>query len=403
MTKNKNEQGNFLPSIRRKFNRLVFKTKAAIFTEAATPRILAPAVIGTGFLAATWAGLWTVLPLEAKIIGVVAFAAAAAIAPLVIRSGSLWVKKDDAVKRLDNSVNSKHKPAETLASEVTSAPQASGDNATERALYDRHVKRTWDEWGDKLKAGWPKLNLNKYDPLRLRYALPVCAAVAAYSAGDNREAYLQDAFNWQRPAAPVEPLDIRAWVTPPNLAHLAPQYLDTTVYPYVAPVEGEEETAAPQDATPALDVNAHEGSLLTIVVVGNNAAITVNGSALEPTNIITSDEDAALSSYEYEISLAEGQLDIGIEGRSIWNIAITPDDDPNANIVDIAPDTENPSTLRVVCQAGDDIGVEGGQLVLRVPGVQAAPETEDGARPVPTLDAAQLPTISLPRGRICTP
>jgi hypothetical protein len=405
MTKNnKKDQGKFLPSIRRKFNRLVFKAKAAIFTEAAAPRIIAPAVIGTGFLAATWAGLWTILPLEAKIIGVVAFAAAAAAAPLIIKSGSLLVRKKDAIKRLDNSVKDKNKPAETLASQVTKAPQSSIDDTEQQALYDRHVKRTWDQWGDKFKVGWPKLNLNKYDPLRLRYVLPICAAATAFHAGDNREAYLQDAFNWQHPPAPVEPLDIRAWVTPPNLAHLAPQYLDTTVYPYIPPAEGEEDRAITTVSEPSapIDVSVHEGSILTIVVVGDDAAITVNGSVLSPSNVIVSDEDSSISSYEYEINLAEGEMAIEIEGRSVWNIDITADANPVTDILDIAPDEQNPNALRVICEAGDDIAVEGGQLILRVPGGEQNTQA-GGDDAVEALEGAQLPTISLPRGRVCTP
>lgn len=410
MTNNNKTRGNVLPRIRRKFNHLVFKARTALFTEAAVPRIIAPAVIGTGFLAATWVGLWTILPLEAKIIGVVAFAAAAAIAPLAIRSGSLLIRKKDAIKRLDSSVDSKTRPAETLAADVTNPPQIADKNIEAKELYDRHLQRTWNKWGDKLKVGRPRLNLNKYDPLRLRFVLPLFAAMSAFHAGDNRNAYLQEAFNWQRPIPPVQPLDIRAWVSPPGLPHLAPQYLDTAVYPAQPTTEGESAIAAPtpQEDAPTLDVTVHEGSVLTVIVVGNNAAITVNGEAITPSNIITGDQEGSEASYEYQVPLAQGRLNIDIEGHNVWSIDVTSDDDPNANIVDISPDEQNPSALRVICQAGDDYGVEGGQIILRAPqGTDAAPSHEgnDGATATDgsSLDSAQLPTISLPRGRICTP
>lgn len=414
MTNNNKDRGEKLSlrSIRSKFNKLVRRATLATFVERATPKVIAPAIIGSGFLAVTLAGLWTVLPLEAKIIGVVAFAAATAISPFLVKSGSLLVRKKDAIKRLDQDVDANIRPAEVLSGRLTKTA-----DDQEQGLWNAHIQKTWANWGHKLKAKAPHLNLNKYDPYRLRYVAPLCAALAAGIAGENRQTYLTDAFNWERPIPPAEPIDVLAWITPPDLPHLAPEYLDTRVITAEAPNEqasnqeveaedGVQITPEPIYAT----ATAHENSTLTIVIAGGDASVSVNGDIITPNQVLGDqgeDRDADLISTEYIIPLIEGEMSIQVEGGPSWMITVIPDDAPFALINEARPNADNPQSIDIICTADDDYGLSTGRIILRAPTQgepsDDAPSVEDGQDTDIGLGAAELPTITLPRNRICAP
>lgn len=363
-----------------KFNWLVFKARAAIFWERSWPRLVPALCVGGAFLSASWVGLWHVLPVEAKVAGVVAFAAAAVVAPMLVKTGSLLVSKTDALKRLDKNTQSGRRPAQTLNDKLESEEQGS------EAVWKLHLKSIWDEWGDKFRAGRPRPNMAKRDPYKLRFIVPACVLLTAATAGDQHYERVAEAFNWQAPVAAPVPLDVKAWVTPPEQIDVLPVYLRA----------GDGADTGQKEA-----IKVHERSVLTLTVSGGLTDVMVNGVAVpqEQIKIIkapSEDGDSSSASTQYEIPLSQGELEIRVANGPVWKFAVTDDHDPSVGIlaVDRSPREGFENTLRVRCDAEDDFGITGGRIVMTPPSGTANPQAQP-------LDAAQIPAITLPRHKLC--
>jgi len=315
-------------TISAKFNRLIRKAQGSLLVERFMPKALPPLLIGGAFLTASWLGLWHVLPLEAKIIGVVAFAAAAAISPLIVKSGSLLVSRKDAAKRIDELSGDHTRPARTLNDKLGSAgpkdPQA-------EAIWTLHLSRIWDKWAGRLQAGSPKPDLNKRDRYKLRYIVPVCVALSAVVAGEQRNDRLAEAFDWTAPVVPVAPLEVRAWVTPPTNIQTAPIYLRTNAS---APAPATDGTDNPANAGLAV----HKQSVLTVVVNGGTTRVLVNGEEVPVHRIIrTRGQTEAEASIQYEAVLREGDVTVVVENGPTWSFTVAPDNSPAVAIQSIEP------------------------------------------------------------------
>lgn len=364
-------------SIASKFNRLVMRARSVLLTERALPKVIAPLTVAGGFLAASWVGLWHVLPLEAKIIGVVAFAAATVAVPFLVRSGSLWITRKDAAKRIDEVSGDHTRPARTLADRINTVAPDQDPGA--KAVWDLHTARIWNNWGQNFKTGKPKPDLNRYDPLRMRYIVPVCVALSAVAAGDQRGPNLAAAFDWTRPPPPPITLDVRAWVTPPANIDATPVYL--------------------REGTGA-DLAVHKQSILTVVVSGGNTHVTINGQDVPLTRTIRT-RGQEETSAQYEAVLGEGPVTVQIENGPTWTFNVAPDTGPRVNIEGVeqrVPQNGTEPVIALTCSANDDYGLREGEIIIRVP-----PQNPTGAeadQPVP-LGSSALPSVRLPRHRLC--
>jgi hypothetical protein len=355
------------------FGRAVRRSRAVLFLERAVPRVLPPLYTSGIFLSASWAGLWLPLPPAARIAGVVAFAAAFLASPLLAKTKTLLVSKDDALKRLDSNAGDPTRPAQTLGDKPSAgSPQGAKD------LWNLHLSRTWDKWGGKFEAGRPNFDLATRDPYYLRFIVPVLLLLSGALAGEQRMGRLTSAFNWSAdPSAATvqpsfQPLKIRAWVTPPDNIDTAPLYL----------------TEATRDDTQGgKKLVVHEKSVLTLLLGGPNK-VTVNGEDLEIKKVIMPKTPTEKPTYQYDIPMTSENTVISINGGPTWNFSVTQDQSPTVTLDTVSPNEKNIKSLDVTCAANDDYGVREGEVVMRIPG-GAAP----GATPLPS---GKLPPIVLP-------
>lgn len=359
-----------------KFERAVRRSRAVLFLERAVPRALPPLYTGGIFLSASWAGLWLPLPPAARIAGVVAFAAALAASPLLAKTKSLLVSRDDALKRLDANAGDPARPAQTLGDRPSP-----GSPESAKELWNLHLVRTWEKWGGKFDAGRPDINLAARDPYYFRYTVALAMAITAALAGEQRIERITEAFNWTappaaaQPAAPAAqqaPVKVKAWITPPDDIDAAPLYLN-------------EDTRDQTQGGSRLA--AHESSLMTIQVEGENK-VTVNGEALAAKKVITPRTAEGKPVYQYETTLTREDTAVEIAGGPAWKISVTQDHNPSVTLDKVSPNEKNVKSLDVTCAAKDDYGVKEGEVIIRIPGGQAP-----GATPLPS---GKLPPIPLP-------
>ncbi len=357
------------------FGRAVRRSRAVLFLERAVPRALPPLYTSGIFLSASWAGLWLPLPPAARIAGVVAFAAALAASPLLAKTKSLLVSRDDALKRLDANAGDPTRPAQTLGDRPSP-----GSPESAKELWNLHLVRTWEKWGGKFDAGRPNINIAARDPYYFRYTVALAMAITAAMAGEHRVERITEAFNWASPPAAAQPaastqqapVKVKAWVTPPDNIDAAPLYLN----------EGT------RDQTQGgSKLSAHESSIMTIQVEGENK-VTVNGEALTAKKVITPRAAGGKPTYQYEVTLTKEDTVVEIANGPTWKLAVTQDHDPSVTLDRVSPNEKNIKSLDVTCAAKDDYGVKEGEVVIRIPGGQAP-----GATPLPS---GKLPPIPLP-------
>jgi len=372
------------PQIAAKFNRIVRRAQAAILWERLWPKTVP--VLGTGalFMSASWAGLWGVLPPEGKIAGVLLFSAAALAAPFLVKSGSLRVTRSEAIRRIDKNHGEERRHAQTLNDRLN---ESYPEDAQE--LWKLHVKNTWEKSQDKLKAGKPSPGMNRRDPFSIRYALIAATIITGAIAGDQRFERVSEAFNWSAPVAPIPRLEVRAWVNPPELINRRPTPLQDR-----GPRSAEE---AAQDK-----INVHQSSLLTIVVAGTEARVTINGETVPLKQTIGTAEGLAegRQGYQYEVTLPPGEIHVKVENGPDWVFDVPRDHAPQVDVNTVRTVKDNepgaPPRLQIECSAEDDHGVKEGEVIIRQPGN----DNDEGATPLPSSTLGPIP---LPRGSICAP
>jgi hypothetical protein len=371
-TSQKREVTEQIGKMKRQFNRAVRRSRGVIFAERLWIRA-APSlgVIGL-FLTASWAGVWKSAPPELRIAGVAAFTLSALAAPMLCKTGSLRVKKKEAIDRLDENSGDPTNPAGTISDKLDerSTPQ-------EQKLWDLHQLNVWDKHGSRLKAGCPQPNLGKYDRFGLRYFITAAAIGSAIIAGDDLKTNLTQAFNWKSPPVVAElppPLSLRATITPPDGIEAYPVYL----------------TEKSLDHTQGgKRLRAHEKSMLTIMTMGRKAKITVNEKQLELKRTINPHaEDKNKLTYQYEIQLEDEDAVVSIEDGPRWHIMVTPDNPPRMVIKNIRLHPDNPHKLIIDVESEDDFGLAEGKVRMRV-----ANQNPD-AKPLPS---GALPGIYLSR------
>lgn len=368
MTGTKNDDFETLTA---KFGRAVRNARAVVFMERAVPRILPPLYTGGLFLSASWAGLWAPLPVEARIAGVLGFSVALAASPFFAKTKTLLVSKDDALRHLDDKIGDPQRPAQTFGDTLG---EHHSDNT--RALWELHLTRIWDKWGDQFVAGKPQINLAKQDPYHLRYAVSLALVITAAMASGQHIERISDAFDWTKPPTPAEierqeaAMQIRAWVTPPDNIDRAPVYLNETV----------------RDHTQGGNkLEAHKNSTLTIILYGESRRVQINGENVAVAKIIPPKSAKDLTGYQYEIQLQDETSLIAIENGPKWHFEITPDNAPEGSVNTIQPNDKNVRSLNLNCTAKDDFGVVEGEVVIILPGTDpdATPLSSGTIQPIP--------------------
>ncbi len=363
-----------------KFGRAVRNARAVLFIERAVPRIMPPLYTSGLFLSASWAGLWAPLPVEARMAGVLAFAVALVASPLFAKTKNLIVTKDDALRHLDDKIGDPSRPAQTLGDHL-----GEGNSPATKALWDLHLTRIWEKWGDQFDAGKPQIDIAARDPYKFRYSVALAMVLTAAMAGGQHFERVADAFDWTKQPVPEDAakqaaaLQIKAWVTPPDNINVPPLYLNESVRDHT------------QGGSKLI---AHKNSVLTILVSGKELNIQLNGQTVPlQKSIAPRSSHQGLTTYQYEIPLSEESSIVTIENGPKWQFEVTPDNAPDVSVNKIEPNDKNVRALDLTCTAKDDFGIIEGEVIITLPGAQAP-----GATPLPSGKLTPLP-IPAP----CTP
>ena len=371
---------NDVETLTSKFGRAVRNARAVLFIERAIPRIMPPLYTSGLFLSASWAGLWAPLPVEARMAGVLTFAAALVASPLFAKTKTLLVSKDDALRHLDDKIGDPSRPAQTLGDHL-----GEGHSPATKALWDLHLTRMWEKWGDQFDAGKPQIDIAARDPYKFRYGVTLALVITAFMASGQHVERITDAFNWTKPPVPEETvkkaaaLQVRAWVTPPDNIDMPPLYLNESVRDHT---QGGNKLVA------------HKNSVLTILVSGEERKIQLNGqTAPLKKSIAPRSADQGRTTYQYEIQLSEKDSVVTIENGPKWQFEVTPDNAPDVSVNKVEPNDKNIRALDLTCTAKDDFGITEGEVIITLPGAQPP-----GATPLPS---GKLPPLPIPAP--CTP
>jgi hypothetical protein len=239
--------------------------------ERLWPALASLAVALGVFLAASWAGLWLVLPPMGRAIALfilVVLIAVAAVPLLRFRLPSTF----DGLRRLDRGSGLKHRPATALADEL-----ASGENdQVSAALWRAHVEQAVRA-ANALKAGTPRPRLPVFDPIAVRALVVLLVAATFFAASGERVRRITAAFDW---AGVVQAKNFRvdAWVTPPAYTAKPP-----VILPGIR--AGEPHQAALIQTVPTgsvLVIRASGASRLDIVTSGGLAEASREGAPTPP-------------------------------------------------------------------------------------------------------------------------
>ena len=367
------------------YETLLSRTRRAMTTGNVWNHIAVPAAITTGlFLSTTWVGLWAALPQLARITITLAFAGKGLIA--IFKSCGdkvIFTDRRTAAKTLDLQLGDPQD--EPMRAITRTLPEESPEK--DYAPWNLHRERLWQEWGNKITAPKPDIDFSDRKH-KILYAVAFCTAVSGFIAGDQRMERLKDMFNISAttppaasvalppqelesdpPKAEIEdaaPLEVRAWIAPP------PRIFSSGVLYLTDGNQGE------------ASLSAHRNSTLKIEVRNRPAAVLLNGNRMEPIE----NPMAGQMSVHYEVVLPQGEYEIQVEGGPSWRVSVTPDEAPNVDLHDAAPDPIEPGALKLHYQAEDDFGIVNQSVRIKL---KDHPDAASGH----ALPSSELPTINI--------
>ncbi|MCC6949564.1 MAG: TIGR02302 family protein [Bradyrhizobiaceae bacterium] len=355
------------------------RARRALFWERLWPLLAAIAVAAGLFLAASWAGLWLMLPPLGRIAGLVLFALIL-IASFVPAIRLRIPNVGEGLRRLDRGSGLEHRPATAI---TDTRATGTGDPVAD-ALWRAHRDRT-AEAARKLRAGWPRPHLAVLDPFALR-ALVLLAVIATFfMAEGERRSRIIAAFDWRGVVAP-KLYRVDAWVTPPAYTGRAPVLLPGIRHD--APAPGE---------TAAISVPA--GSEVVVRTNGLDAvSLAVKGDLAEQES--EAPRIAADGSTERHFKIGgDGTLAVnGLPAGAVtWSFRAIPDRAPSIAFAR-DPQVMGRAMLSLAYKVEDDYGVVSAEARFSDPQVK---RREGAPEPRPLIGAPEFP-LSLPQARTRT-
>ena len=153
--------------------RAVQRAQLAIAWERLWPSLARMLTVAGLFLAASWAGVWMVVPFAVRIASVAVFAIAG-IAALVPLLRFRWPSREEALRRLDLDSGIAHRPATALTDTLNT------DDPVALALWSAQRARMRASL-DRIRARLPSPDLPRHDPWALR-----AAAITLSSSGSRQ-------------------------------------------------------------------------------------------------------------------------------------------------------------------------------------------------------------------------
>jgi len=202
------------PSKPAPFERLVRRARGVLLIERIWPFVVGFGMLASGFLALSFTGVWLVLPVMGREIGVAIFVVAAL--ALTYRATQLrWPARSEAVRRLDAEAPG------ALSIAAAYEDRAVLGDVRSNALWAEHRRRLAQKL-KLLRPPQPKSDLARRDPFALRAAIVLALAGTAIVAGDERELRLRAAFDFKVPAQAVAAARLDGWINPPLYTQKAP-------------------------------------------------------------------------------------------------------------------------------------------------------------------------------------
>jgi len=189
--------------------------------ERGWPPFVWTVAVAVLFLAVSWLGLWQFAPREARIAGVVLFAAGLGVtlAPLFRLRRP---KTRDISARLDRDAGTELRPASGLTDTL-----ANDKDPVARALWAAHQARL-AALVKKIRVSPPAPRMAERDPYALRFGVALVAFAAAVAAGPELYGRFAAAFDWRDggEAAAAAASRIDAWIDPPAYAARPPLVIE---------------------------------------------------------------------------------------------------------------------------------------------------------------------------------
>ena len=326
------------------------------------------------FLAASWAGLWLVLPPMGRAIALFVLTVLIAVAAVPLFRFRL-PSTFDGLRRLDRGSGLAHRPATALADELGAGER----DQVSLALWRAHVEQALRA-ANALKAGTPRPRLHLFDPIAVRALVLLLVAATFFAASGERIKRIAAAFDW---AGVVQAKNFRvdAWVTPPTYTGKPPLIL-----PGVR--AGETHQAAAIQTVPAgsvLVIRASGANGLEVVTSGGIAAASREGAPTPPAGT----EEHRYTITDRATATLRGLLDDDVT----YTFAAIPDRAPTIALTK-DPEPQARGSLQLAYKIEDDYGVTGAQAIFTLK-QKAGP---DGQAPRPLYGAPDFPLV-LPQAR----
>ena len=340
----------------------------AIAWERGWPHLARLLCVAGLFLVASWLGLWLVVPVWARVAGVLAFAlvAVAAIVPAI---RFRWPTRGEALGRLDRGLGIRHRPVTALADTVaTQDPVA-------LALWQAQRERTLASI-KRIRAGLPSPRLPLHDRWALRGLVIVLMVVTFIAAGGERTERVAAAFDWNGMLAQPN-IRVDAWVSPPQYTGKPPIILSAA-----------NKDAAPSDNA-ALPVPA--GSTLIVRASGGNLDVAVSGGITD----VPPTEKVPEGAHEQHFKIAaDGTAHVRApSGQPQWKFSAVPDRAPTIALAK-PPERQARGSLQMSYRMEDDYGITEAHAAF----APRADTAKGGVTPRPLFDAPQFALV-LPNAR----
>jgi uncharacterized protein (TIGR02302 family) len=314
------------------------RARWTIFWERLWPVLARLAAVIGLFLAASWLGLWLVLPPLGRAVGLAAFAILALAAIIPFASLRLPAAAD-ALRRLDRGSGIRHRPATTIADELA----VTTEDPYSLALWQAHVERTLAA-ARAFKAGWPSPRLAIRDPYALRGLILIAVIATFIAAGGERMKRIAAAFDWHGVVLPAN-FRVDAWVTPPAYTGKPPIIL-AGMHP------GE---IGRQDAESNEPVSVPVGSTLIVRATGKlNLDVSGKGGVTPATE--QAPAPAGTQEYRFKIASTGAATLHGVGDDLTWAFNVIPDKPPTITLAK-DPEQQARGSLLLSYRLEDDYGV----------------------------------------------
>ena len=369
-------------------DRLVARARAVLVFERLWPVAVAVLAVAALFLAASWFGLWLLLPRGLRACGLLLFVAGLALAVRRAWQGRLPGRRD-ALARLDRDSGLPHRPISSVG-DALADPAA---DSTTRALWALHQKRLAEALaGVRVRAPSPRMV--DRDRYALRAGALLLLAAAAFVAGPDREGRLAAAFDWAGAGAPSLGFRLDSWIDPPAYTGRPPVVLSGAEAPADAPA-----SAAPRS------IAAPVGSAVVIRASGQGRVEVETAGAVSPAPAdkpaeapqARAPEAGAPGETERRFLLkGDGRVTVTRDGAPVAAYALTAiPDQPPTIALEGQPVRNLRGSLTLRYRIADDYGVVGAEGLLSDPVVAGRPVTGRTLVAPPKLPLA-LPAA--PRG-----